>query len=542
MNLKWLIYCRVSSAKQVKQWNWLSSQEKMCRDYAKDTLWIEIEKVFYDEWISWGIFERKSIKELLWYIDINKKSNYIVIFEDLNRLSRDIQVHHLIKNEIKKRNTQLACMNFEFEETPEWLFRENMNVSMAQYEKDKNKERVLKRQKARLMQWFWCFKLPIWYKYTTNSKWWKEILLDENNHKIVKSVLEKYANNELKSINDVARYLNKKWIKVWTIKNWKVYNSNLVSRMLQNILYAWYIEFPKWWIERTKANHKALISIKTYEKIQNKLNLNPQKIVAKIEENNNRIDKSDDFPLRWFLYCEESKQMITWAWSKWKKSKFPYYVFPRKSPLYWKSINRDKFHTEFEGFLKAIQPKEELILAFEKAVELVIKDKKENQVNIKDKYKSEIIDIEKKINNYITRIWKSSSEVLIENYEKEIEELESEKSKILEKMNESIKIDWTPLKRKTKLVRNSLSIWKSSNLDNKKSLLKNIFPEGIPINEKRQVWTPIFSLLYQSFSIWESCFNQMVGHPGLEPRTFSLKGSCSTDWANNPFISKAHVL
>jgi hypothetical protein len=37
----------------------------------------------------------------------------------LNRLSRDIQVHHLIKNEIKKRNTQLACMNFEFEETPE---------------------------------------------------------------------------------------------------------------------------------------------------------------------------------------------------------------------------------------------------------------------------------------------------------------------------------------------------------------------------------------------------------------------------------------
>jgi len=47
-----------------------------------------------------------------------------------------------------------------------------------------------------------------------------------------------------------------------------------------------------------KANHKALINIQTYEKIQNKLNLNPQKIVTKIEENNNRIDKSDDFPLR----------------------------------------------------------------------------------------------------------------------------------------------------------------------------------------------------------------------------------------------------
>jgi hypothetical protein len=36
-----------------------------------------------------------------------------------------------------------------------------MNVSMAQYEKDKNKERVLKRIKARLEQGFWCFKVPI---------------------------------------------------------------------------------------------------------------------------------------------------------------------------------------------------------------------------------------------------------------------------------------------------------------------------------------------------------------------------------------------
>ena len=29
----------------------------------------------------------------------------------------------------------------------------------------------------------------------------------------------------------------------------------------------------------------------------------------------------------------------------------------------------------------------------------------------------------------------------------------------------------------------------------------------------------------------------MVGHPGFEPRTFALKGRCSTSWANNPFFS-----
>ena len=202
MKLKWLIYCRVSSAKQVKEWNGLTSQQKRCIDYAHNTLWIEIERTFNDEWVSWWVFERKSIRELFKYIDENKKSDYIVIFEDLNRLSRDIQVHWLLKAEFKKRWVELASPNFQFEESPEWAFRENMSVSMAQYEKDKNKQRVNDRMRARLEQWFWCFKLPMWYKYSTNAQWWKEILLDEN-HKIIKKALTHFSDNRLKSINDV---------------------------------------------------------------------------------------------------------------------------------------------------------------------------------------------------------------------------------------------------------------------------------------------------------------------------------------------------
>jgi len=86
-----------------------------------------------------------------------------------------------------------------------------MSVSMAQYEKDKNRQRVNDRMRARLEQWYWCFKVPIWYKFTTNSKWWKEILIDDITAKTVKLALEKFANNELESINDVARYFHKKW-------------------------------------------------------------------------------------------------------------------------------------------------------------------------------------------------------------------------------------------------------------------------------------------------------------------------------------------
>ena len=364
--------------------------------------------------------------------------------------------------------------------------------------------------RARLEQWFWCFKVPIWLKFSTNSKWWKEILFDESNYKIIKSALEKYANDELESINDVARFLYKKWLNVWTIKNWKVYNSNLVSRMLKNVLYAWYLEFPKWKISRRKASHNALISLKTFEKIERKINNTHQIITAKIISNDNRIDRSDDFPLRWYLYCEQSKYMISGSWSKGKNWKFPYYSYPKKSPMFGKSINRDKFHEEFELFLKQIQPQEKTIIAFEKAVDIVIKNREENKKTYQEKWKIDIKKINKKIETYIQRIWESKSEVLIKNYELQIENLEKEKAEISQNLQVDYKYVRTPLQKKLKLARNSLEIWKNSNLENKRLLLKNIFPQWIPVNKKKQVGTPTFSLIYQSFSIRETLELSMV--------------------------------
>lgn len=38
-------------------------------------------------------------------------------------------------------------------------------------------------------------------------------------------------------------------------------------------------------------------------------------------------------------------------------------------------------------------------------------------------------------------------------------------------------------------------------LENQKYLIKNIFPQGIPINKKKQVWTPTLSLIYQAFEV-----------------------------------------
>jgi len=511
MNLKGLIYCRVSSFKQVKEWNGLSSQEKRCRDYANNTLWISVEKVFNDEWVSGGVFERKSIIALFKYIDEHKDTNYTVIFEDLNRLSRDIQVHGLLRAEFKKRGVELASPNFQFEESPEGTFRENMSVSMAQYEKDKNRQRVVDRMRARLEQGYWCFMLPIGYRYSSNAKWGKTILPDPNISKIVKQALEKFANDELKTIFDVARYLNKKGLKVGTVKNDKVYNANLISRMLRNILYTGYLEYPKWNISRRKAKHQALIPLETFEKIEAKVNCSTQSIIqTKIIENWNRIDRSKDFPLRGFLYFEPSKQMLSGAWSQWKRKKTAYYTYPRRSAMSGKSINRDVLHQEFEELLRQIQPKEELIQSFEKVVLEVYEKRKKDDTDYKKTLQWEINQIDGKIKKYINRIGQTESDMLVASYEEKIENLEREKRKISADLQKELVNVRTPLKRKMRLVRDSLDIWRNGDLETKKALVNNIFPDGIPVNEKKQVRTPTFSLIYQAFSLWERSESLMV--------------------------------
>jgi len=490
-----------------------------------------VERVFSDDGASGGIFERKSIQELLKYLDTNSQNSYVVIFEDLNRLSRDIQVHNLLRTEFRKRGVELQCPNFQFDETPEWDFKENISVAMAQYERKKNTQRVISRQWERLKDGYWCFNFPIWYRYEKDTGKGGKILIKDDNWKIIKSALEKYASNELESLNDVARYFRKKWVKIWTIQKEKVLNTSSISRAFRNMLYTGYLECEKMWIERTKAKHPALISLKTFEKIQAKLDTMKHNQYEYVKANLERKDLTEDFPLRGFLYCEHSKQFLSWAWSQWKQKKFPYYTYPRKSPIHGKSINRDIFHWEFEQLLKAIQPKEDVLESFSEALDMLREENKNGDTERREILDKQLIQVERKISNYLSRIGETESVTLAENYEQKLLECEREKTQILKNIWELWKDVWTPFKRKIKMVRNSLDIWKNGDLEKKKTLIRNIFPEWIPMNEKKQVWIPTFSLVYQTLSLWERGTFEMVDPPGFEPGTYRLRGFFKASFA-----------
>lgn len=161
-SLKWyyLVYARVSSQRQVNEGDGLGSQEQRCVLHIKSQGQI-VEKVFRDEGISGGLFDRPAINALLKYVDDNPHKNYVVVFDDLSRLARDTSVYLRLKMELKARGVKLECPNFNFDDTPEGEFIETIIASKAELDRKQNRRQVIQKQKARLDRGYWPFCPPL---------------------------------------------------------------------------------------------------------------------------------------------------------------------------------------------------------------------------------------------------------------------------------------------------------------------------------------------------------------------------------------------
>ncbi len=63
-----VLYCRVSSARQVKEGHGLDAQESRGKEYCK-TKSYDLKRVFKDEGVSGGLLDRPGIQELLTFLE-----------------------------------------------------------------------------------------------------------------------------------------------------------------------------------------------------------------------------------------------------------------------------------------------------------------------------------------------------------------------------------------------------------------------------------------------------------------------------------------
>ena len=112
-----LVYCRVSSERQVTEGHGLESQEQRCLAHAQGKH-LSVVKVFRDQGISGKLFERPAMQQLIAYLDSHKNEHFVIIFDDLKRFARDVEVHcACARNWVSQRGAKLDCLNFNFEDS-----------------------------------------------------------------------------------------------------------------------------------------------------------------------------------------------------------------------------------------------------------------------------------------------------------------------------------------------------------------------------------------------------------------------------------------
>ena len=310
-----VIYCRVSSPKQVTEGHGLASQETRCREYAKHKGY-EVIDVFRDEGLSGKLLDRPNMKAMLSYIKKHKLDKLVVIIDDISRLARDIETHIHLRTAINNAGGKLESPSIEFGDDSDSRLVEHLLASVAAHQREKNAEQVQNRMKARMMNGYSVFNAPPGYVYDKVGKHGKLLVRDEPCASVIAEALENFASGHFETQNEVKRFLD---ASAHFPKNGHgVVHLQKVKDILTRILYAGYLDKSDWGIHLIKGHHEPLISFETYKKIQTRLNGQAKAPVRK--------DINEDFPLRGFVACASCGTPMTSCWSKGNGGQYAYYL------------------------------------------------------------------------------------------------------------------------------------------------------------------------------------------------------------------------
>ena len=414
--MKAVIYCRVSSEKQVREGHGLEGQEKRCRDYASIKGY-EVLKVFRDEGISGGRTSRPAMQALIKYLRDIKLPEVVVIFDDIKRFARNIEGHFELKAMLMSQGAILESPSHTFEDTPGGKLVETIFASVAEFERNTNKIQVCNRMLSRMQLGYWVFYPPTGYKFIKHPIEGKLIDPIEPTASIIKEAMEGFARGILHSQEDVRHFLIQK---KFPYKG-KTVHLEQVKRILTQSFYAGIIDYPKWDIKFIPGRHKALVSIDTFNKIQ-------EKLFGRAKLAFSRKSDHEDFPIRGLALCPCCEKPYTSSWSKGRNAKFPYYRCNNKQcNLSQKNIRKEVLEELFSNTLKEISPASQII-NLTKAITSDIYNKRMEQKGAHlAGLQKEIHKLDKEIKSTADKFIQTSKKAMQQALENKIDELETNK-------------------------------------------------------------------------------------------------------------------
>ncbi|NOD93855.1 recombinase family protein [Ruegeria sp. HKCCD4884] len=506
---KAVIYCRVSSKKQETDGSGLSGQEASCRDYAEKNGY-EVVEVFHDV-ISGKHFDRPGMQSLIEFLQSRDANEFVVIVDDGSRLARGILAHTRLRARISSLGAILVSPKQSFGDKAADRLQENVVAVVSGYERENIVERAHSRSLERLRAGYWIFHAPNGYKYEKSPLGGKVLVRNEPVASILSEALNGFAEGRFQSPMEVLRFLEGKPQYLEGLRA-RALRIDSVTKMLRNVHYAGYLEYPNWAIPLTKAQHPSLITYDTYLIIQDRLQ---GRSVAPARKD---IDK--EFPLRGFLVCEACGRRITSCWSQSRTGrKYPYYLCQyRKCAEKGLSTPRAKVENEFEQLLKSVVPDLETFQIAEQMFrDAWVQRNRANQSELAS-LRAQSREIEKKVRKNLDRAVRSEEEETAQAYENHALLLRKEQAAIdaeIEKMAVPA-LDYDSMfELSMRFLSNPYEIWKKGSISLKRTVLRLVFSQPLVFSRSEGVRTPDTTFPFKALRFLSATENGLVPESGL---------------------------
>jgi len=425
MNQKALIYCRVSSKSQATDGHGLESQEARCRQYA-EAKGYDFAAVFPDTITGGGDFlQRPGMVALLSFIDAQPDENFVVVFDDVKRASRDTRGFLDLRDAFRERGVRVESPNFSFDETPESEFVETVIAAQGALERKQNGRQVKQKMSVRARLGYWCHLEPTGYRFEKVEGHGKLMVRDEPLASIVQEGLEGYASGRFQTQAELGQFLQDD-PRFPRGTSGRV-GAERVSQLLQQPLDAGYINSEAYGLSWKKAQHEPLISLETYQKIQRRRDSK-----AKAPK---RANIGDEFALRGVAVCACCEAPLRSSFSKGRHGvRYPYYLCQtRECEANGKSIKRDVLEDDVGAIVKRLEPAEGLTTLvaamFRKAWDV----RQAQAADVARVIKRQIVGIERDIEKTLDRLVDTSSQTVIRAFARKVDQLEKEKALLSER-------------------------------------------------------------------------------------------------------------
>lgn len=250
-------YARVSGNDRVKTGGEnLAEQTRLCREYAlKQNYHIVADLAENDRGASGATFDLPQLSEVLRMAHADEYD--VLIVRELDRLSRDLAKQLVVEQELKQAGVTIEYVLYDFPDTPEGRLNKNLRAMLAEYEREKIKQRLIRGRKRKARAGSVVLHGHVAYGYRAVQKDGRTMLeIEEETAKIVRLIFEWYTigNGELPpmSTERIKRALTAMKIPTgYDLKNtscpkrvtgYGEWNTTSIWRMLRNTTYIglWY--------------------------------------------------------------------------------------------------------------------------------------------------------------------------------------------------------------------------------------------------------------------------------------------------------------